>query len=418
MSDPKLIQALRERGVVIHAPDSILVEGIDPTRIESGVELYPGCVLRGRDTLLGRGCRLGRAGGGSFENVRAGRNVDLYGGTFQDAVFLDGVIVRGHAEMRGGTLMEEESEAAHHVGYKMTITMPWVIAGSLVNFCDALIAGGTGRRDHSELGSALALYNFTPRGDKFASLFGDVPRGVFLRSERIFVGGQAQIVSPVKVGYGAVIVAGGAVRRSVPAGRLYGEAAPALDRAYVSERYGSVERLIRLSAEYVANLWALDAWYERVRLPGAPPFHRELYAAARAQVRAGISERIKRLDRLVDRLPRSLELHREALASAAGEQRDWHQRCVDEHEQVRAGWAAARASLASGPATDGLPERGSGLEPVVQRFTEARRAEPDAGYLDILGRLTDAEVSGGEAELQRIVAAVLSGVPSPWSTTS
>mgnify|MGYP000612120586 CR=1 FL=1 len=92
--------------------------------------------------------------------------------------------------------------------------MPWVIAGSLVNFCDALVAGGTSRRNHSEIGSTMALYNFTPRGDKFASLFGDVPRGVFLQEPRIFVGGQTQIVSPVKVGYGAVLAAGAATTRS------------------------------------------------------------------------------------------------------------------------------------------------------------------------------------------------------------
>src|SRR5690606_16728375 len=141
-------------------------------------------------------------------------NADLFSGYFVDATFLDGVTVRGHAEMRGGTLMEEGAECGHHVGYKMTIMMPNVVAGSLVNFCDALMAGGTSRKDHSEIGSCLALYNFTPWGDKFASMFGDVPHGVFLRERRIFVGGQTQIVSPVKVGYGALIPAGAAVRRS------------------------------------------------------------------------------------------------------------------------------------------------------------------------------------------------------------
>ena len=53
MSDPKLIQALRERGVVVHAPDSTLVEGIDPTRIESGVEIWiPGETETTRETVV------------------------------------------------------------------------------------------------------------------------------------------------------------------------------------------------------------------------------------------------------------------------------------------------------------------------------------------------------------------------------
>lgn len=303
-----LLGELVRKGVEVLAPDATLLDDIDPERIEAGVRIYPGCTIRGSETVLRSGTELGRAGGGYFENVACGRDVTLYGGVFQDCVFLDGVTLRGHAEVRGGTLLEEGCEGAHHVGYKMTVMLPFVVAGSLINFCDALVSGGTGRDDHSEIGSTLALYNFTPWADKFASLFGDVPHGVFLRSRPIFVGGQSQIVSPVKVGFGAVIAAGAAVRRDVPAGRLYGEVTPALDREFDPERYGALLPKVRASVEFVANLRALQLWYREVRRPLArgDKLQLALYDVAESQLEAGIAERVKRLRKMIDKLPRSL----------------------------------------------------------------------------------------------------------------
>lgn len=407
------MEQLQARGVVIHAPEATVIRDVKPERIEAGVVIYPGCVIRGPETLLGSGTRLGRAGGGYFEDVCTGRQVDLYGGYFQNAVFLDGVIVRGHAEMRGGTLMEEEGEAAHHVGYKMTVTMPWVIAGSLVNFCDALVAGGTRRKDHTEIGSSMALYNFTPRGDKHASLFGDVPRGVFLRSPRIFVGGQTQVVSPVKVGYGAVLAAGCAVRRSVGEGQLYGEAAAALDRPFDATRYGSVERLLRLGVEQVANLRALDVWYEQVRLPGAAPFDWKLYQAARRQLAAGVAERIKRLDKLVARLPASVESHRAALSEGtAPDAAAWHQACIAEHERALGQWPLVQVHLTEAPALEAL----LGLEAVALGFAAVRRREPGAPYLALVQGLDESVVAAGQADLQRVVDHVMEFAARLWRT--
>ncbi len=411
MGEQNLIEQLQARGVVIHAPEATVIRDINPDRIEAGVVIYPGCVVRGAETLLGTGTRLGRAGGGYFEDVRAGRGVELYGGYYKDAVFLDGVIVRGHAEMRGGTLMEEQSEAAHHVGYKMTITMPWVIAGSLVNFCDALVAGGTGRKDHSELGSSLALYNFTPRGDKFASLFGDVPRGVFLRSPRIFVGGQTQVVSPVKVGYGAVLAAGCAVRRSVGEGQLFGEPAVAVDRPYDDSRYGSVRRLFRLTVEHVANLRALDVWYQTVRLPGAPPLEWKLYQAARGQVQAGVAERLKRLDRIVAKLPDSVERHLVALAAGPAPNRaGWHKSCVLEQEQIIERWPTVKPLLDSPVGLGDEP----GLDGVAAAFAAGRVTQPGATYLSLVQGLDDELVAAGQADLQRVVDHVVEQGARLW----
>ena len=102
------------------------------------------------------------------------------------------------AHVRTGTLLEEQAGAAHTVGFKQTIFLPFVTAGSLINFCDCLMAGGTSRKNHSEIGSSYIHFNFTPRQDKAtASLIGDVPRGVMLDQAPIFLGGQGGLVGPV-----------------------------------------------------------------------------------------------------------------------------------------------------------------------------------------------------------------------------
>jgi len=86
------------------------------------------------------------------------------------------------AEVREGCLLEEEANGAHTVGLKQTILFPFVTLGSIVNFCDILMAGGTDRRNHSEVGSSYIHFNYTPNQDKAtASLIGDVAYGVMDR---------------------------------------------------------------------------------------------------------------------------------------------------------------------------------------------------------------------------------------------
>lgn len=403
MSNDELVGRLQARGVVVHRPEATIIEDVNPERFEPGVEIFPGAHVSGQSTLLGAGTQLGRSGGGTFRNVCTGRGVTLAGGTFQDAVFLDDVTVRGYAEIRGGTLMEEGSEAAHNVGYKMTIMLPFVVAGSSLNFCDALFAGGTSRSDHSEIGSCLALYNYTPWGDKFASLFGDVPQGVFLRSPRVFVGGQTQIVSPVTVGYGSVIPAGCAVRRSVPAGRLYGERMPPVDTAFDGSMYGGLVPKFSITATYIGNLRALALWYRRVRLPAARDAHElALYEAALGQVQAGIAERIKRLQKIVDKLPASREAHVAAQHEADDRTQGMHARRIAEHDALIDGWEAARTllSMSIDPSTTATI-----LSEIAVAMAE------DGSWPSRLAALDDTLVARGVSALQSCVDRY-----QPWPT--
>ncbi len=392
------IEALRERGVIIHCPEATVIGAdVDASRFEAGVEIYPSTTVVGSQSLYRAGTKLGKAGGGYFNNVRAGRDCDLFSGYFDDCVFLDGVVIRGHSEVRGGTLLEEGCEAAHHCGYKMTVMLPFVVAGSLINFCDALFAGGTSRKDHSEIGSCLALYNYTPWSDKFASQFGDVPSGVFMRSPRIFVGGQTQVVSPVHVDFGSVIPAGCAVRRSVPSGRLYGERMMPTDMPFDPTLYGGLTPKFALTRSYVGNLRALQAWYATVRRPNADSVLEDaLFEAAVRQIEAGAEERIKRLGKIIDKLPASREQHAAALAGALPKAIPLHTKRIAEHDALLNGWAELKAKLQT-------PFDGVGADIDALHELGSQRGEGD--YFAWLKALPSHSVARGTASLQSVVDA-------------
>ncbi len=209
-------QQLMEKGVRIHNPDTVDIGAeVDLKRISGdGVTLYPGCRIYGEKTLILAGAKLGYEGPVTVENCCIGPRVELKGGFFRKSVFLDDVVMGFGAHVREGTILEEQASGAHAVALKQTILFPFVTLGSLINFCDCLMAGGTSRKNHSEVGSSYIHFNFTPNQDKAtASLLGDVPRGVMLNQSPIFLGGQGGLVGPCRLAYGTVLAAGSICRK-------------------------------------------------------------------------------------------------------------------------------------------------------------------------------------------------------------
>ncbi|HZL05359.1 MAG TPA: UDP-N-acetylglucosamine pyrophosphorylase, partial [Coriobacteriia bacterium] len=148
------IVRLIERGVAIPNPFSLDIgDDVDIDRISGdGVTLMPGCRIHGAKTAISAGCTLGAEGPVTVVDCRLGPKVALKGGYFKQSVFLEKANMGLGAHVREGCLLEEEANGAHTVGLKQTILLPFVTLGSLINFCDCLMAGGTSRKDHSEVG--------------------------------------------------------------------------------------------------------------------------------------------------------------------------------------------------------------------------------------------------------------------------
>jgi len=295
------IEKLLKKGVNIPNPDSIEIgREVDTDRISGdGVVIYSGCKIFGGSTLILKNTRLGYESPVTIENCQIGTNVDLKGGFLKEAVLLDKVSIGYGSHIREGTILEEEASIAHMVGLKHTILLPFVTLGSLINFCDCFMSGGTSRRNHSEVGSSYIHFNYTPNQDKAtASLIGDVPNGVMLNQRPIFLGGQGGLVGPCRLAFGTVIAAGSIYRKDeLRQGRLIFEGLMKSGNiAFTSGMFRSLKRIMTNNIIYIANLIALMQWYLHVRSRFiSDNFPDVLFEGLKEKLNMAIDERIRKL---------------------------------------------------------------------------------------------------------------------------
>ena len=355
---------LLNKGVRMPAPFSVVIgEEVDPERISpDGVVFYGGTKISGAETLISAGVKLGCEAPVAVADCRLGRGVELKGGFFKSSVFLEGAGMASGAQVRESCLLEEEANGSHTVGLKHTILFPFVTLGSLINFCDCLMAGGTSRKDHSEVGSSYVHFNYTPNQDKAtASLLGDVPRGVMLNRPPIFLGGQGGLVGPARIGFGTVIAAGVVRRGDCPEGGklLRGEGMEASGQPFHPGLYGDIRRRVTNNIIYLANLQALRQWYLHVRRPffAGEEMEVALYRGALENLEKAVVERLARFRGLAEKMERSAKLGERFLPEETRgpillRQREFHERwpaleaCLTDRREEAAGLAERDGFLA------------------------------------------------------------------------
>lgn len=359
----KSLKLLSERGVLFpQGTSGIFVDkDVDHHRIEEGARLYPGCRITGPKTMIRKGARVGLTGPCVLDDMVLGREASLGSGYFEKSVLLSGVKLGSSIRVRENCLLEEGVELSFSVDVKHTFLLADVVLGSEINFCDLLMAGGTSRKDHSEVGSGVIHFNFTPygkSGDKVtASLVGDVVHGVFYRSKRIFIGGHSSLVGPLRIGYGSVVGAGSRVTSDVDENVLTlrgGESSMEI-RNFDFLQYRSISRKVAVSVEYVAQLAALWHWYADARAPFASHLlEKEIIEAAKEVIARGVAARVDRMDRLCEYMDASVERNRARGEEALAAQQDAFRRL----------WPSFRTKLldfnktrGDGKARDGLFEK-------------------------------------------------------------
>lgn len=312
-------ETLLAHGIRMPAPGQVLVSAKTPlARIaKTGVVLHPGTRIDGEKTAIAAGAEIGALGPCVIKNTAIGRGAKIASGAVEGAVLLDSAALGPESHVRSGTLLEEGASTAHAVGLKQTILLAYATLGSLINFCDCLLAGGRTRKDHSEVGSGFIHFNFTPfgpQGDKAtASLFGDVPKGVLMRSDRIFLGGSGGVVGPIEVGYGTVLAAGFTYRRDYAAGLLvYGEAHEARAVPFDAMKVRRVDHKVKRSLRYIGQLIALEAFYREARLAAFDAWaaantathddlvDRAVILQALEAIADAVRERVEQVDRLFE----------------------------------------------------------------------------------------------------------------------
>ena len=265
-----LATLLRDKGVKVlderqlYIDDDVIIENIFPS-----TTIYPGVRLHGAKTVVGPGAKIGTEGPATLMNVAVGRNAEIASGIVTEAAILPNARLGPNSHVRSGTLLEEWASTAHSVGLKHTVLMSFVTLGSLINLCDCLVSGGRSRREHSEIGSGFIHFNYTPwgpDGDKAtASLFGNVVEGVFLDSDRLFLGGLTGVVGPRTVGYGSMVTPGSILRKNVGSGVLVSVPSYEMeDSVDMNSRRYSKQKVVQ-NIDYIAQLFALYNWYKQVR---------------------------------------------------------------------------------------------------------------------------------------------------------
>jgi UDP-N-acetylglucosamine/UDP-N-acetylgalactosamine diphosphorylase len=403
MNLSKSVTSLLEKGVVMPQPSAVVIgDEVRPERISGcGVVLYPGTQLYGPQTLIAPQVKLGYEGPVTLENCQVGPGCDLKSGFFQSSVFLEGVKMARGAHVRSGCLLEEEVTTGHTVGLKQTILFPFVTLGSLINFCDCFMAGGTDRKNHSEAGSGYIHFNYTPQQDKAtASLIGDVPRGVMVRENPIFLGGQGGLVGPSCLEYGTVIAAGVVFRGDCleENTRIFQNVhSPSFPKGIPPGIYGGVKRKVRNNLLYMANLLALREWYEHVRRPFFRQkglFGEALYQGACEVIESALQERLKRLGEMAEKIDLSLDRARAFFHDEQGRM------IIKEQETFLQKWSAMENLFSQGQ------EKILGEEERLH-FLSAWEASPQGdGYMAAIKGISDETAMMGVRWLQSIVTGI------------
>ena len=159
----EVVVRCRENDIPMH----VLGGGSNLLINDAGVKdavIHPGCRITGKETLIRAGAAVGLTGPCVLENMVLDRDVRLGSGAFRESVLLKGAHLGSSIRVRENCLIEEGCELSFSVDVKHTFLLAHVILGSEINFCDLLMAGGTSRKDHSEVGSGVIHFNFTPYG--------------------------------------------------------------------------------------------------------------------------------------------------------------------------------------------------------------------------------------------------------------
>jgi len=408
--DKATLKKLLSKGVNIPSPEGVEIGfDINLDRISGeGVTIHAGCRIYGEKTLIMPGAELGYEGPVTVHNCQIGKDVKLNGGFFYDSCFFEGVNVGSGAQVREACLLEEGARCAHTVGLKQTIIFPFVTLGSLINFCDTLMGGGTDEKNHSEVGSSYIHFNYTPNQDKAApSLIGDVPLGVMINQPPIFLGGQGGLVGPVRIAFGTVVAAGTIVRKDLLKEKsiLLGHRSIPKSMPFHQGLYSNIKRIISLNTIFISNLIALRTWYLEVRsrFMGGNPMEMALLEGAIEKVDKAIRERLKRFGEVARRMPQSIEVYQK-IASERGSKG-----IIQRKREFFERWADIEQAFKEGLSYMGNPEQQETFLEILEEGITRKGKD----YLMAIKGLPEDGPRIGTAWLQGIVDSISSSI---WET--
>ena len=333
------LRKLQEQGVIIPDLSTVRIgREVAAEKISTGSTIHPFVRINGSKTEIHTGANIGMSGPATLDNSWIGENVivgSLGAVTLKDTVVGPGSILgSGVAEqavllgketmvndfssgygfrIRKGTLFEEDASSAQHTDTKMTVLFPWTTLGSNINFCDVLLAGGTGPEPgyFSEVGSGTIHFNFSIRGDKAtASLFGDSSNGVFLDQQRLFIGGNNSLLGPIQADFGAMTAADVRINGTISAGLNFGQSLQKGKIDYDPRIFLGTLGIVKKQVNVLAELTSLIHWYQQVRIACVAKSSQQkfIYESGLLMVKSNHHERLLQLQRFMEAIANSHSL--------------------------------------------------------------------------------------------------------------
>lgn len=406
-----ILQKLIAKGIIIPNPENVYIDDdVNIEQIEKSVVLLPGTSLQG-NIILGANAVIGP--NASLKNVVCSRNVHLASGVYENCVFLDGAKTRLGTEVRNDSLFMEMVETSHTVGCKMTILGIKVVLGSLVNYCDIFVSGGLNEPfSFTEIGSGAIHYNFTPNGLKFGSLIGPGAVGeMFGLFPKTFIGGNTQLVAPIKIDSQVLIPAGSSVRSSIKFGTLYSE-----PNKHTTTGHFSVELLTSLftkisnTAELIIHYKALALYFERIRILFAKLTQdhllEQIFRQAIHVINDNIQERIYWLfssNGLYSKLEKSLSCHQDALTKSLPlEKVSFHLKEIAEHQALLVIQDTLKNALTAPLPT--IKEEKNFLSLWAKHVSNSISNQPNINYFDCLCSLSNEDKIQGKIWLESLIS--------------
>jgi bifunctional UDP-N-acetylglucosamine pyrophosphorylase/glucosamine-1-phosphate N-acetyltransferase len=199
-------EALRRRAL-----DRLMLAGVtveDPvtTYVDGDVRVGPDSVIRPmttlrRGTTLGSGCRIGPSA--VLDGVHGGDRVAIAQAHLEDCVLGDEVRVGPYCRVRPNTVLGSGVELGTHAEVKNSTIGP----GSRINHFSCVLDSDVGRDVNIGAGTVTCNYDGS---DKYRTSIGD----------GVFVGSNATLVAPVRLGERCYIAAGSVIDTDVPPGAL------------------------------------------------------------------------------------------------------------------------------------------------------------------------------------------------------
>lgn len=192
------LDALMQAGVTITDPDTTYVDATVAIGPDTVIE--PMSVIRGA-TSIGSGCVIGPVA--QLRDVRTGDRVIIGSSHLEECVLGDDVVIGSYNRVRPNTVLKSRVELGTHAEVKNST----VGEGTRIGHFSCVLDSDVGK--NANIGAGAVTCNFDG-SEKHRTTIGD----------GVFVGTNATLVAPVRLGDGSYIGAGSFIDTDVPPGAL------------------------------------------------------------------------------------------------------------------------------------------------------------------------------------------------------